>query len=215
MRRTTRLKKIRRTLLTQLNRLRRDIQGIPPNATLRDIEKVVGYVTIQLLNVWSNFMRGYFLACMAQAKKCGGGWITIANPGLSLNQCIGRAVLYYNPGAVPNAVGEYQRRLEPKWYLSNTLLELSVSERFSNTSDIAAALSISTRVFVDLPVFRNYFAHKNQHSRRAASNLAPNYGIGVLNRPSLILLTCPLLRPQRLIYDWMDDLRFVAEYLCH
>ena len=85
----------------------------------------------------------------------------------------------------------------------------------SNISDVQAAFSSGTRVFLDLPVFRNYFAHRNYQTEEAAMNAAAQYGIPVTLPPHQILFEKPIGRPQGLIHDWIDDMVFTVEYLCH
>lgn len=80
--------------------------------------------------------------------------------------------------------------------------------------DIIATFSAGSRVYLDLPVFQNYFAHRNQDSETATLRLAPLNGIG--GQPAVweIVSLVPISRPQNLLLDWMDDLEFAAEYLC-
>jgi hypothetical protein len=84
----------------------------------------------------------------------------------------------------------------------------------SNLADIQAALSISSRVFVDLPVFRNFFAHRNERSIEAAVRLGPLHGIPATLRPAAILLSPPLNSAQPLLVNWLEDMSFVVEYMC-
>ena len=116
---------------------------------------------------------------------------------------------------MPKANGTWGRRDEPTWHDPQTLLRVGHAERFSHLSDIQAAFSAGYRFYVHLPVFRNYFAHRNKDTKYAAASIGPQYGISATKRPSQILLTRPLNRPQPLILEWMDEMQFTIEYLCH
>jgi hypothetical protein len=175
----------------------------------------MSYVTIQFLNLWSNFVRAYFLSCMLGARRESGPSVAVLHPGLTYHDALGIAVHVFRPAAMPMGSGGWDRRDEPRWHDTHWILTLAASEAFSNVGDIGAALSIGTRAFIDLPVFRNYFAHRNELTRIAACNLALVNYIPVSSRPSRILLTRPLGRPQSLIEDWIDDVAFVVDYMCH
>jgi hypothetical protein len=83
-----------------------------------------------------------------------------------------------------------------------------------NKQDVEAALSIQTRVLIDLPVFRNFFAHRNRGTREATQHVSPRYGIRPRPRPDEMLRSRALGRPQPLIQDWLDDLSTMCELLC-
>jgi hypothetical protein len=69
-------------------------------------------------------------------------------------------------------------------------------------------------VFRDLPVFRNFFAHRNAATAAATANIASSYGIPSSLSTASILLTNPYGRFQPLLFEWMDELLFTAEYMC-
>src|SRR5690606_6596746 len=116
--------------------------------------------------------------------------------------------------AVPNSSGIWNRRDEPDWNSSRTLITLCTMIGCSNLADITAAFSSGSRVLLDLPAFRNFYGHRNEQTQSAAMQLASHYGISATMRPSTILLTRGLGRGLPLIVDWIDDLDFTIEYLC-
>jgi len=73
---------------------------------------------------------------------------------------------------------------------------------------------MTSRVYLDLPVFRKYFAHRNEMTMRAAISLAIPNSVPANARPSVILLSTPAGRYQPLLVEWLDDLILAAEYLC-
>src|SRR5205823_2817708 len=137
--------------------------------------------TIELLNTWTNFVRSFYLSCCLNAKPEFSPRIGVT--GLPLRTAevlaidtaiqITKPSLYlkHTPGA------PWSRRDEPSWHDPRTLLKLSQSLGFSNEADIQAAVSINPRVLLDLPVFRNFFAHRNRDTFLSAQRLASHYGI--------------------------------------
>jgi len=183
--------------------------------SIRSVEIRLEYVTIEMLNAWVNFIRAYYLSALLGAKRCGLGRIGVSHIIANENAAIGQAVLFWRPSATPRPDGSWERRDEPTWHDPASVLPICLARGFSNIADLQAAVSTGTRVFRDLPVFRNYYAHRNRRTRKAAVDLAPIYGIASTTRPSEILLARPLGRSQPLILDWLDDLRFTIEYICH
>jgi hypothetical protein len=108
----------------------------------------------------------------------------------------------------------WDRRDEPTWHDPQILLRLTREAELSNAPDVAAAFSINTRAFTDLPVLRNYFAHRNQGTHEAALRIALLNSVPIPSRPSEVLASVPAASTQTLFQDWLGDLDLVAEFLC-
>jgi hypothetical protein len=184
---------------------------LAPDLRLR--EQSIAQATIESLNSWRNFIRAYYESCFLYTRRKSGGRVTVGRPVVGSDP-LGFAVMSFKPSVSATASGRWKRRDEPPWHDPNTLLQLAHAAGFSNAADIAAAFSIGSRVFVDLPVFRNYFAHRNLDSWRSATQLGPVNGVPILDRPSQMLVSTPVGASQALLREWMSDLFFVAEYLC-
>jgi hypothetical protein len=63
-------------------------------------------------------------------------------------------------------------------------------------------------------VVRNFYAHRNDQTARAAKEIARHYTIAGLDHPTQILSTPAYGRPQVLILDWIDELTIIVEFLC-
>jgi len=215
MTRSSELGCLEKVVLRRLQRLRNDLEIISGGDPTRTREIYVCHLTVELLNSWSNFARAYYLSGMLCAKRVGGGKIIVPDPRLNENDALEPAILHTRHGAARKLDGSWNRRDEPTWHDPYVLLSTCEAVHFSNLTDLQSAFSTGTRVFVDLPVFRNYFAHRNRRSRLAAENLAPLYGIPATRRPSEILMSRPLGRPQMLFLEWLDDLMFVIHFMCY
>lgn len=213
MRPSRKLCKLHRAAMRRLARLKYMIHRAG-GVFREDAEARIAFVTIEARNAWANFVRSYYLSCMFCAVTIGGNRLSPGTSGLSENDAIGHAVSHWSPRAQPKADGSWNRRDEPPWHDHNQLIQIWRSEGFSNIADIEAAFSTGMRTFSDLPVFRNFFAHRSRGTEEAARNLAPRYGIARTKRPSDILLSRPLGRPQPLILEWMDQISFTIDFLC-
>jgi hypothetical protein len=173
------------------------------------------YLVLELQSTWANFVRAYYISAMLSAKTKAAHRIATNQVIASVDQAIGLAVRLWHPTAVPDASGRWHRRDEPTWHDPNILFRLAATYAFSHSADIQAALSMQSRAFIDLPVVRNFFGHRNQATRDAALAVGLQYGISGLKSPSQLLASRPLGRPQSLILDWIDDITATVQLLCH
>lgn len=211
------IKSISKLYVSARRRLAR-LHAIVPHAHMGpgrdDGEARIAFVTIELLNLWANFMRSYYLSCIYSTVSRRGIRITVRPLRQTENQAIGFAVKHWRPKATPRTDGSWRSRDEPTWHDPNQIIPIMRAQGLSNFTDFEAAFSTGDRIFIDLPVFRNYFGHRNGRSQVVAQSLAPHYGISATKRPTEILLSRPLTRHQPLILDWMDHVLFTIEYLC-
>jgi hypothetical protein len=196
--------------LARLRTLCQHASRIDPPAANR----LMSHITVDAVNTWAQFTRYYVLSLALRPVRAAGGRVRLGRPGIAgPHDVLSEAMRLLRPRTPPTAAGTWRRRDEPTWHETRALLTCAAALRVSNLQSIQAALSTGTRVFQDLPVFRNFFAHRNDSSYLTASRLASHYGIPT-GHPSLILLARPLGRPWPLIIDWLDDLSLVTERLC-
>jgi hypothetical protein len=213
MNRCKSLLKLRRTFVARLERLERRLSA---SATLapQDRDPVISYVTIESLNAWSQFAKALYLSCMLNAKTESKATVVVVPAGASLNDAIGLAITKYKRSATPNSVGEWARRDEPPWHDPNILLGVCQQVNCSIYLQMQSAFSLGQRVFLDLPVFRNFFAHRNRLSSRAAMNLGPLYLLPSSLRPSDILMRSKPMAVASVLEEWIAELKITAEFLC-
>ena len=75
-------------------------------------------------------------------------------------------------------------------------------------------MSLNVRVFSDLPVIRNFYAHRNQGTEEAAKRINLQYGVPSNQLTTDFLFSNPINRPQPVILEWLDELQISADYLC-
>jgi hypothetical protein len=207
------LPKLHRALSARLYRLEERLarcSRLPPH----DRDPIVSYVAIEALNAWSQFSKAFYLSCMLNARTEAKVKVSVTPIGISMNDAIGRAILLYKGYATPNSAGVWARRDEPPWHDPNVLLRVCHNAGCSIQAQIQAALSMRQQVFLDLPVFRNFYGHRNQMSCRAAQNLGPKYLLPSSERPSELLTRRRPTVGTPLLEEWLSELRITAEFLC-
>lgn len=215
MRPTRRLVELEWSLKKRLRRLRA-LEGLVGRRALDQAgRQSVAFITLELLNCWTEFSRSYFLSCSLNAVRLSGGAVATTNfAGATLNDAVGLVMAHFRPNVALSPGGTWRRRDEPTWHDPHVLQTSCSLLGASNLGQVNASLSVKTRVFVDLPVFRNFFAHRNAASSQSAIQLAKRYLIPHNPRPADVLRSFPANRPVSLLRDWIDDVEVVAELLC-
>ncbi len=210
MRRCKRLRRLRKTLNRRLARLERRIRAVAGVVGHIDRDMVVAHSAIEAVNAWAQFSRSFYLSCVLGAvterKKY---IITVATP-----DPIGAAITCINSRARPNAAGGWHRRDEPAWHDPNVLMRVCGNVNCSINTEIGHAFSLSQNVFRDLPVFRNFFAHRNGDTSRAARNIAARYMLPSNLTPTELLLSVSPGATETLMLDWLTEMMITAEFLC-
>jgi hypothetical protein len=196
----------------RLARLRqRTVQGLAPDFTERD--RSFAYVILETQNLWSNFVRSYVLSCLRRPSRINNPAVTLGNAAVATpgDVLLIATRLWKGPAAPAPA----DRREEPPWHEKRFLLKTCQEMQCSHYADVEAALGIQTRVFEDLPTFRNFYAHRNEDSARRAVELARRYYlIRGCRHPTQVLARTAHGRTQALILDWLDDLGVILDFLC-
>lgn len=172
---------------------------------------MVAYVAIEALNAWALFSRSFYFSCVLGAKTERGKQITLA---ANTSDPLGAAITCVNKWAKPNASGVWHRRDEPAWHDPNVLMKVCGNLGCSIQSQIGEAFSLNQNVFNDLPVFRNFFAHRNGQSSQAARNIAPRYTLPTYLTPTELLLKVSPGATDSLMIEWLAEINITAEFLC-
>jgi hypothetical protein len=181
--------------------------------TTRARDGGVALAAVDVLNTWGNFVRAYWLSSFGEPWTSSGTKVQCERSMLASDP-LGFAVTTFRPHVLPMGSGKWDRRLEPAWHDPQTLLRLTRDAGLTSAGDVAVAFSINTRVFYDLPVLRNYFAHRNEDTYLAALRVAALNSLPTPKRPSEVLTGVSAGHTQALFREWLGDLDLVADYLC-
>jgi hypothetical protein len=176
------------------------------------VDRDIGFVVVESQNLWANFVRAYLLSlvggCRSRSTRVTLGNHVVTTPGALL-------LVAAQVAKGPYAAAPQSRRDEPAWHDKNVFLRTCQAIACSHIISVQAALSLQTRVFDDLPVFRNFYAHRNEESSDKAMRLASRqYLISRVHTPTQALTARAHRRPQPLLMDWMDDVVVVISLLC-
>ena len=204
--------KLREPALRRVGRTRMMLEQERRRYTSHD-ERRVAYAVIELQNTWCEFARALFLSYALRAKDPRGRRVTHRCRGIrTVDSAIREAVACVRPKRkVANM--PVHRWQEPRWQDPRTLTRLVGCFVFSNATEIIAGLSVSTRVFEDLPAVRNFYAHKNQDTRTKACERAAQYGLAVPRHPTDLVLSVVPQRPQGVGEDWASDVYNIIDAL--
>jgi hypothetical protein len=176
-------------------------------------EELVGWVVIEALNCWSNFVRSYLISLLFRAMRRSGARVSIGNAAITSPGALIHVAAKAQRG--PSAAAPTNRRDEPSWHDVPLFLKVCVALNPSNLSSIQSALSLQVRALYDLPTFRNFYAHRNEESAAKAVSLARTYYlISGERHPTAVLGRFAPMRPQQLLLDWLDDLDSIVDLLC-
>jgi hypothetical protein len=177
-------------------------------------EAYMAYVVLEVISTWSNFMRALYLSLVLSPRTAMGVRISISVVARTYDDALGHIIPHYRPRARPLPTGSWHRRDEPAWHDPNVFLNGCMHLGCSHVNHFGAAFSAGSAAFLHLPVFRNYYAHRNDQTLGAAMSIAPGYGIAWASSPTEALLSFPLAWVQPLLVQWLDDVDFTVEYLC-
>lgn len=205
--------KLRRRGARQLYKIREVTAWAVSPPYSQEQDRSLTWATIELLNLWSEFCRAYFLSCLLYARLESGIRVThTSGAGYNFEQAIG-SILRSSSRTVP-AAGKLTRRNEPTWHDPSSLITGS-NLGMSHLSQVQEALSIGSQVFSHLPVCRNFYAHRNEETALRVLRLGQSsYSIFGRTHPSQVLISPAYGRPQSLILDFVDDLWATIELLC-
>jgi hypothetical protein len=171
----------------------------------------VAYVAIEALNAWTLFSRSFYLSCAIGAKTERGQYIKI---NTAITDPLGLAITTFRKSATPNNAGVWHRRDEPAWHDPNVLLTACGNLSCSIQPEITASFSLQQNVFNDLPVLRNFFAHRNEGTSKAARYLAPRYTLPSTLSPSEFLLAASPGKATSIVIAWLDEMNITAQFMC-
>ena len=174
------------------------------------------FSAIELLTLWGNFSRAFYISSALGARTTSGKKIThvnaaITNKDTSLYFAVLAFGRYDRSKGVPPRI---THREEPIWYDESLLPRIAADPRMrlSNDSQINAALSSGSGIFDELAVIRNYVAHRNEATRTSVSNVIP-----FLERKKRQTVNQYLLRPSAgvtVLQQWIRDMKLITSIMC-
>lgn len=211
---TRRLARLQRQTKGRLGKLRREAWVATASTDYLIRDRASEHLALTLLNTWANFNRAYYQSCFMLPTRATGGRIRVDGrcSGWTMRDALDNSIIAVR-GWTPKPGSAWSRRDEAAWHVVDNLIKACANVACSNQADIEAAFGAGQKVFLDLPVFRNYFGHRNRDTKQSALRRVSAYGIPAAT-PGEALLARPLRRPQALILEWIDEVEVTVEFLC-
>jgi hypothetical protein len=208
--RAYRLSELSRQVRRRTGKLIPLVRSASPMAT-KDVDRLVAYVAIEVLNTWSSFARAFFISSALGARTASGAYVTVQMRGLANPQdAIRVAMLKLKNKPI---VGPVARRQEPSWHPVANLITLLSEIGASNLNTVAGALGFPTRAFEGLPTIRNFFAHRNGDTAIKCRNLCTSLSLPPMWRPADIVLQRDYTKPHNVITGWALDVATVVDLM--
>ena len=203
--------KIQSQVLRRIRRLNLVLDGAP--AIFEEQDRRVSFVTIEAVNAWGIFCRFFYLSCALGGKDANGSRIVSGGGSFQTTQDALTLAVHEVKPRLRSKTGPWTYRDEPTWHQIDEFTRVMRALNPSNLSNVLKAVSLTTNVFQDLPTFRNFFAHRGEHTARKARSVANSYLVSTQLHPTSILVSYQPGRPQTILRDWLDDLRIVVELM--
>lgn len=195
--------------LSRLSALLHRTAGSPADRVREDL---ISYIAIEALSTWAAFSRAYYISCLYNVRLARGLEVQV-NPPFSGRGEVDALRWAVNRGR-KKKLKTWTGRDEPAWQSTSKLIDLCTDLQCSHLADVLVALSSPSRVFVDLPTYRNFFAHRNALTLRAALQAAPTLGVPGTLRPAEALMYRPPTARRGTLDQWLTDLQDVVTAMC-
>ena len=169
-------------------------------------ERLISYVIIEATNLWAAHCRYYFLSTAIGCRDASGAMIAI---GPQRPATIDDALTFAIHANRPNYRGRrppWRWADEPVWHSPRQFRAAMRALSPANMAAVNRGFATGSRVFDDLPAFRNFFAHKGTDTRKRVASLARYYTLSPRLRPHELLMSAASGRVQSLLLDYVDDL---------
>lgn len=195
----------------RLLRLSQILDGAPLASDAQD--RRVAFVTIEAQNTWMEFCRFFFLGCALGGKDASGQRMVPAVGRYStVNDALTFAIHEVNP-KLRGKTGPWSPRDEPTWHQAGEFSKIMRALNTSNVPNVVSAVSLAPAALKHLPTFRNFYAHRSEHSAKRAQKLATDYVVSTQLHPTKILLSYAPGRPRPILREWLDDLVVVVRLM--
>jgi hypothetical protein len=209
-----RLSALHRSATKRLKKLRANASAlhfpVNPNEDL-----TVAWTTIESANLWSGFLRAYYLSGAIRTKTISGAIVKFQSAKFA---DIASAMRFAIQNLKNRSFSKptISRRDEPTWHDHAAFLKLQKAVSPTNLRQVYAAFSIRMTFPSFLPTVRNFYAHRCDETFRKATGVAVKLGMATKPklRPTTIVCSRLPKRPQNLLTDWLDEMKDVIDLLC-
>ncbi len=175
-------------------------------------ERDIALCLIEAQSTWSQFVRHFFVSCVLGARRIGGTRTGVTVAGLHTTEDVIKwASAVIKPATKgKKALGPLD---EPPWHLGWVLPRLAQKVGLSNEPQIISGFAIPARALDDLPIARNFFAHRSHVTAADLQAIAPRYGLTGSIRAGVLPGYPDPRRPYSIAAGWVAELRAVVRHV--
>jgi hypothetical protein len=173
-----------------------------------DADRVASLLTIHALNTWAEFNRSYLVCALRGSRTASGVAVRTKFPAGTRFE----AALLAMPTVLRGtAASPLSRRVEPAWHDKAVVLRVFGLSDLSNFIQIQAAFSLPSRSIDDLPIARNFYAHRNRETVGKVRRLGLRYGLPVVSHPTDLMRSTLPKRSATILEEWFVELAHIVE----
>jgi hypothetical protein len=174
-------------------------------------DRAAAFAVIELDNIWSSFVRNYYLSWFVGTKTKQSVPIRIApgNPRQFRDAFVhAKRILFSHTRAGRTA------REEPPWHEKRVLPALARGCGATNLAQIQAGLSIPATVFDFLHTVRNFYAHRCEETAKRLHRVARSLGVSPARTATRVVLAIPPGNSNTVLEDWIAEIAEATTILC-
>lgn len=215
---STSLKSLEQQICSRLGRLIA-IEGTLLLCPSSERIKLTGYILVDALAAWSAFTREYTLSCLWRgAFSETHGPIIHAMTGLVPTErvaLIEAIKATKKPSFAPADDYEITPFDEPVWRKGQTILRIAEKLSFNNFAQVQTAFSIPGTALEELPLIRNFYAHKDRKTAEVVRKLGQSvYGVPALKPAHELVSEILPEKTDSLLSEWLHQLHQTSQALC-
>lgn len=171
--------------------------------------QLLTYIVIEAAVLWAEYSKAFFFSSAFNARDSQGGKVTHTQSFRTADDVLAFAVSVARPDVTKT--GNFTHRDHPDWQAPGVVRKLLHAMSASTLGSWQLGMGVQTRVTADLPVMRNFFAHKGEDSATRARRLRTHYGVTQQLTPWDLLSAAPSQLGQPILWSWLDDLALMIK----
>lgn len=201
--------------VSRLERLKSLAGALSPYRSAEQ-DRLAAFVAIEMSNGWALFLREYYLSATVVGARDGSGSRLYPLATMSERDALLRAIFHADNRRYVTLTNRGRNPSwwdEPKWFNPQIFNVVVTGMTFTNQTKIGAAFSVTSDVFLSLPVLRNFFAHRGKNTIAKISPVLSRHGLPSDMRPAQVMAFVPSGQAANLTEIWLSDLLTIARGL--
>lgn len=187
-----------------------------PTPVTPELDRSIAFVSIELLNLWVQFSRTYYLASCRGAVGPGDTRVTTSMQYVNDAESIRLATNFIRNTSFASDY-RIRPREEPNWLQPDNLLRALDHVGASNHAIVGAAIGGARSALDHLPTVRNFYGHRAQNTAEkviGARGVIHRYGVPPVDHPTHFCLAYPSSSPLPILGGWLETINVAVQQCC-